>query len=44
MCSRSVHYWGYFLFASLGNSESKKVRHSHVAESVADYTAFKKNV
>ena len=44
MCARPVHYWGYFFLASLGSSESKKVRRSHVAESVADYAAFKKDV
>ena len=44
MCARPVHHWGYFLLASLGTDEAEKVRRSHVAEAVADYPVFKKNV
>ena len=44
MCVRPVYHMGYFLLASLGTEEAKKVRRSLVAESVADYLTFKKGV
>ena len=44
MCGRPVNHWGFCLLASLGTEEAKKVRRSHVAESVADYPKFKKGV
>ena len=44
MCGCTVHHWGFILLASLSTEEAKKVRRSHVAESVADYPTFKKGV
>lgn len=38
MYARRVHDLSYFLFASFGTEEAEQVRHSQVAESVADYS------
>ena len=44
MCARPVHHWKYFLMASLGAEEAKKVRSSHFADAIADYAKFKSGV
>ena len=44
MCVRPVHYWGYFLMASLGAEEAEKIRGSHFADDIADYAKFKSGV
>ena len=42
--ARAVHHWRYFLLASLGTDKAEKAWRSHLAEAVADYSAFKKGV
>ena len=41
MCALPVHYWGYFLMASLGAEEAEKAWRSHLADAIEDYAMFK---
>ena len=42
--ARPVYHWGYLLLASLGTNKFEKVRRSHLATAVADYSAFNNGV
>ena len=44
VCARPVQHWGYFFMASLGAEEAEKLRRSHLADAIADYSTFKKGV
>ena len=41
LCNRPRSRWAYFVLSWLGSEEAEKVRRSHVADSVADYSRFR---